>query len=505
MHSAHHSVYSATLREKKKSELIIDMKKTFILLLLAALTCGMSMCVTSCKDDDKDNGPSEEQQDQQALEQQELDNARYAVLDQLADLDEVTDSTADYLSQNFPPAIGMPADSTDESIRIVSTNTMEMAAERFANIIGATGIDENTTSYTWTDDKMGSMTYTKVDDGTAWATVDVDIHQVRGLHKIIFRSPEMGDENASLKGRAFYRFGDIIWKLNYAGHGQLEGVEYWVCVRPAFGPEGKDDSHWATFYRLSQNNFLWHRVGDASWKIPTKLGEDKEHMQNLAEMLYAMLFPEQWEVNLANNSNNKKMKMFGDFKIANEGYHNKYFWQNVCKAWETLEDEDRGDGQQFHTKKDLWHILFNASKDEMKQELSENGLHLLYKGYSWVSKKNLDIQFWQAKYTNGTGVKSNMHNVEYTKPSGNLDGVPFDCTLMGGAKQNYSKFFNNDGKMRWCVRFATGKELTDKARGKYSWKTKIPGSNTVYRYYLDVDREGGKDLNKAPEPDVPLF
>ena len=47
------------------------MKKHFYFLLMAALVCGLSLSVTSCKDDDKDNnGQSEEQQDQQAMEQQ---------------------------------------------------------------------------------------------------------------------------------------------------------------------------------------------------------------------------------------------------------------------------------------------------------------------------------------------------------------------------------------------------------------------------------------------------
>ena len=171
------------------------MKKNFYFLLMAALVCCLSLSVTSCKDDDKNdnNGQSEEQQDQQAMQEQDLDNARFAVLDQLADVDTLQEN---FLSENFEPGIGMP-DGDDESTRIVITNTMEAAAERFANIVDA-NIDENTKTYTWTDDKMGTMTYTKGDGTTAWATVDVNIKQVRGLQKIIFRSPEMGNENASL-------------------------------------------------------------------------------------------------------------------------------------------------------------------------------------------------------------------------------------------------------------------------------------------------------------------
>ena len=144
---------------------MIIMKKNFYFLLMAALVCGLSLSVTSCMDDDKDNngGQSEEQQEQQAMEQQEQDNARFAVLDQLADIDTIK---ADFLSETFEPGIGMP-DGDDTSTRIVNTNDAETAAERFANIVGAIGIDENTTSFPWKDDKMGTMTYTNVTDGTA--------------------------------------------------------------------------------------------------------------------------------------------------------------------------------------------------------------------------------------------------------------------------------------------------------------------------------------------------
>ena len=70
-------------------------KKNCNFWLMVALFCGLSLSVTSCKDDD-DNEMSEkekEEQVQQALEQQALDNARLSVLDQLANMG---GNTADY-------------------------------------------------------------------------------------------------------------------------------------------------------------------------------------------------------------------------------------------------------------------------------------------------------------------------------------------------------------------------------------------------------------------------
>ena len=204
---------------------------------------------------------------------------------------------------------------------------------------------------------------------------------------------------------------------------------------------------------------------------------------------------------LSRKSSKYKMKMFGDFNKNNEPYHNKFFWQNVCKGW----DKEYYD-QNTRENKDIWSLVFRTTKKYMTDEVnnSQNGLHLLYNGYSWASKKNLNLQLWQARYTNGAGVNSNMHTAQYTEPKAKLNGIKFDCRYMGGDLDEYGDFFPiNDECMRWCVRHATGLELTD-PRYKYSWKKEIPGTYHVYRYYQDVDPEGGKDLNKEPEPDMPL-
>ena len=472
------------------------MKKHFYFLLMAALVCCLSLSVTSCKDDDNNNGPSEEELDQQAMEEQELIEARFAVLDQLADIDTIK---ADFLSETFEPGIGMP-DGDDTSTRIVNTNTIEAAAERFANLVNDESINEDTKTYTWKDDQMGTMVYTKGDGTTAWATVEVNIKQVPVLRKIIFREPSQGDENASLKGRAYYRFGDVVKKFVYV-NSYTSYWEYWLCVRPAFGPEKKEDSHWVCLSPNLNNNVLEYTAKDQKWYIPTKLGTNKEHMQNLAEMLYAILNPEKWENNVLTNIDKKKMKMFGDFNKNNEAYHNKYFWQNVCKGWDKqYKNENSGENE------DIWSLVFKCSKANMIDDVnnSQNGLHLLYCGYKWVKKSQLNIHFWQARYTNGDGVNSNMHTVKYTEPAGSLDGIKFDCRSMGAKLSNYGDFFPvNDECMRWCVRHATGSELTD-PRYSYSWKKEIPGTYHVYRYYQDVDPNGGKDLSKAPEPDMPL-
>ena len=479
------------------------MKKNFYFLLMAALVCGLSLSVTSCKDDDKDNngGQSEEQQEQQALEQQDLDNARIAVLDYLADIDEVDMANIDsVLSLKFDANIGV-AESEGSATRIVSINTMEAAAERFANMVGA-DIDENTTSYTWKDDKMGTMTYTKNTDGTAWATVEVNIKQVPQLQKIIYRAPEMGDDNAGFKGRAYYRFGDVVRrKVQESSYKTVD--EYWVCVRPAFGPEKKEDSHWACINVLPNKNiYTYSKVG--TMYFPTGLGENKEHMQNLAEMVYAILNPGTWESNILLNVNNKKMKMFHDFNKKNLQYHNMYFWQNVCKAWDKMMIKT---GNATY---DIWDVLFESDKKYVAEEVNNTayGMNLLYKGFSWVKKEKV-IHLWQANYTSGAGVNCNMHKATFTEPRCDLSAKTawtLDFRQTGGNQYNYMSFFNpysdnGDNMLRWCVRFATGKELSNNKKWKGSVKEAIPGVDEIYRYYRDVDPQGGSDLSKQPEAD----
>lgn len=106
--------------------------------------------------------------------------------------------------------------------------------------------------------------------------------------------------------------------------------EQWVCIRPCFGPEGKQTSHWACIEQLPEKNIK--KKGE-NWYVPTGLGVNKEHMRNLAEMIYAILYPNQWAANLQNDPN---LTVFHDFEHKNLMYHTAAYWQQVCKNWDKL-------------------------------------------------------------------------------------------------------------------------------------------------------------------------
>ena len=452
-----------------------EMKKILNLWLMAALMCGLGLSVTSCKDDD-DDSKSEEQQQQ---EQEQQASKFWSVVGQLVSSD---DYTADYADKTFEPTYGT-ADATNETTRIVETNDMQTAARRFSDLVGAS-IDENTPSYTYSDPEVGTLTYTRGGTADDWATVDVNIKQVPRLRKIIYREGGEGT-NASFAGKAWYRFGDVVSRTLDNGK-----VEYWICVRPAFGPEKKGDSHWVCLNYLPPKNFFNYSYDSKSWTVPTGIGTDKENMQNLAEMLYAITRPEQWYNNANNYHTDGKLwgfsglPIFADFKKANVMYHNQYFWQKVADGWTKHGVDDKA---------------MNVQLGDLADRIDREGIHLLYEGYSWWTKTSWNCKLWQASYTNGTkNDEKNLHHAEYKDITKRMQDIKFDCTKMGSSTDNYIQFFDNDGKYRWVIRHATGKELNGGSQPAPTSEFQGANIKTVYRYYEEYPAEWEK---KGPNDD----
>ena len=471
------------------------MKKITYTLLMAALVCGLSLGITSCKDDDKDDS-GDDGQEQLSEEQQEQNNAAYAILDNLADLSSANDN---FLTQTFEPTIGT-ADDGDAGTRIVNTNDMETAAMRFADLVGV-DINENTASYTWTDDELGTMTYTKTNDGKSWATVDVNIKQVPHLQKIIYRSPEQADNNGKFEGTAYYRFGDVVKKVNAAG-----AEEYWICVRPAFGPEGKDKSHWVTIDALPKEN-VWTYTGSngINYALPTGLGNNHEHSQNFAEMLFAICFPEEWENNIVNNL--KKIPMFHDFDKDNLKYHRKFFWERVQKAWTAPDAATNVLNNQ--TGISVFNSIFGEDGDlNYFQTMlkSADGLNLLTNGFSWWTKSSNKPTLYRYRFVNGADKESNMHKEPLKKDvlknysSVSAEVIKSKIKLNCNTDYNITtpgwtvpEFFGTANK-HYIIRHATGADLAEDK--KEDPKEPLKGVTEIYRYnkYYKIT-----DLSVEPE------
>ena len=446
------------------------MKKCFKQFLLLALVCATGLFAGSCK---KETLTPEEQKAKEEQERAEKTDRFWDVVGQLV---AASDYTTDYKGKTFEPVIGIP-DESDAQTRIVLSNSAAAAAKSFAGLVNVDTIDENTATYTWTQEEVGTLTYTKK-SGTAWAEVNVAIPAIPHLSKIIYRSAQQADGNGSFEGSAYYRFGDVVSLVNKSGI-----KEYWVCVRPAFGPEGKEDSHWMCVGDLPEEN-VWSYTGSnkKEYAFPTGLKYSKEHMQNFAEMLFALCYPDTWSQNITNYSTQGfwgpgGLPMFHDFSMTNLKYHNANFWANVAETW-----RDKGI--------DL--LVLGTSLDALAQKLTGPGIYFLYKGYSWWTSTSNYATVYQAQFVNTPGsVHANMQTEKpYTdqkvqmiyKNQPQKDIREFD--VRNKKSVIYEDFFG-DANPRYIVRYATGADLaSDKKTPSVYYP--IPGTTDVYRYHTDI-------------------
>ena len=455
------------------------MKRINRYLLTAAAALGLSMGVVSCTDNIDNNG-GKTPENQEEIVQSKADKF-WSVVSQLVSTD---DYTPDYEDKTFEPVYGV-AQEGDPTTRLVYTNDVATAAERFADIVEKEGIDENTQTYTFDDPDIGTLSYTKGDeDGAILATVDVDIKQIPSLKKIIYVPG--GFSNGHFEGKAYYRFGDVVSRktIDYDGR---HVTEYWVCVRPAFGPEGKETSHWVCLNVLPKKN-VYHYKGSngTDYYLPTGIGTNKEHMQNLVEMLFAMHYPNTWYMNVTHYASSG-LEMFHDFSAENIKYHNQKFWENVQKGWE---------------ENNIYELAMNL-KDGDEQVVYDTFLEgimtFLYSGYSWWTSTSWNCTLYTVNYDDDitTTIKDkdkNKHNAQYNAVKKDMRSITFDCRSMGSDVHNYRDFLGKD-RLCWVVRHATGKELC--ANGRYDVKQPLNGCEEVYRYYRDV--EPITDLSEDPE------
>ena len=472
--------------------------KKFLTLMAAAL-----VCIWACEKEPTDGSANDPEH---ALTPEQI---FWGVVGQLID---VNDITPDYQGKTFQPAIGTEV---EPGVRVVGVNSLEAAVRKFNNLTGS-NIDTLKTTYTYSSKEVGSLVWNKSTDNKSWATVDVNVPAVPSLQKIVYRSAAQGDVNGSVGdgGSAYYRFGDVV-KHFRKEDGQLE---YWVCVRPAFDYEGKGESHWISVSPLPQSN-IWpyyetkkpfKASNDMEYGLPYNIREDTEWYQDLAEMLYAICYPDAWFSNIGSYSTEnmfgspKGLPIFNDFHSSLIKYHNANFWKNVQAKW---------------MENDIVRKLFGISYAEMEYAVSAMnpttkevgpGLHFLYKGHSWWTKTSNKPQLWEAHYTNdGTkDTQKNMHKMTPNKPCSQVvtpnnktegkNNYPMDVYNLTLNKPYLQepRFFGDDAP-RWIIRYATGEELAE--NGKWNPQVAMKGfdgENEVYRYYRDVLP---KNLTEEPE------
>ncbi|MBO7602971.1 MAG: hypothetical protein J6S97_00980 [Bacteroidales bacterium] len=495
------------------------MKHRFFLSISLVLCAGLVACT-------KDYEPAPLGPD--GHQKLSADQVFWNVVGKIVGMDQMT---PDYKGKTFSPIIG---EETEPGVRVVSVNSLRAAVDRFNGLTGA-NIDVNTPSYTWSNSEVGSITWNKGDGTTAWGTADLALPSVPSLTRIIYRSPEQGDTNGGVEGgiRAYYRFGDVISRTRPADKkGDVEFpaiTEYWVCVRPAFHPEGKGESHWVSLSPLPREN-VWPYYSDDynygpypgsngnGYGCPYNLGDDLEWLQDLNEMFYAIITAGANPQNFGNwytNANNyyhegwfgaDGLLIFNDFTKENLQYHNDFFWQNVKKAW---------------ISHDLFNTLLGSEEGGVKHDQAwvssrvqngGQGLRYLHTGYSWWTWFSNDLDLYQATYKSvitDDHTQLNMHSVEnktvtkqVTNPGNTTDpatNIPFNVKTECSPERPFvinEKFFG-DKEPRFIYRYATGEQLAKIGGGKWDARFALPGFQQVYRYYNEFEK--GSYDNDKPE------
>ncbi len=450
---------------------------TLLVLCVAILS---QLTLTSCKDEELTEEEKQQKQEQENDRQFLLTSEFWQVVGQLSNAEVLPD---DWQHATFEPGIGEASDKSSTT-RIVPTNEAEAAAESFEHLTGAdvTGLD----SYEWKRD-FGTLTYQRLHDGTGWAAVDVDIKQMPGLKRIVYCTPEQQGLNASVPGVPYYRFGDVIKKKN-----ENDEWEYWVCVRPCFGPEKKGDMHWMCLGNLPDKNIKSYTYKGRTWYWPVSLTTNYEHIKNLSEMTFAILDPTRWADHYQNNPNEY---MFHDFSTANIKYHNRYFWQLVQDAWNTPLP---GEGD-----KTVADLLFHRSIETLQTSKQLNYFYGSASGpgtWSWYMKMQaISVLIHTA---DPTGFQCR----DLVKKNVNESCEHTDFDIRWYSDNGYSdqdNFFKKNVYI-YPLRYATGKTLLGSQPNYYQSMAGPNGIQDVYVFneFYEQKRGSGYDTKTFDEHDV---
>jgi len=461
------------------------MKITWKWLLMTAVVLGLSFAVTSCKDDDDDK-KSEEQKAEEAKQAEDI------FWDVVGQLTSVENYTEDYKDKTFEATIGQPS-SNNPTVRIVSTGDMATAAWRFGNLIGNSSINENTPSFEYKNDAVGTLSYTKTTDGSSLATVDVNIKQLPGLQKIVYCTPEQMGVNGEFRGNAWYRFGDVISR-EYPDKNDNNKMltDYWVCVRAACGPAGKETTHWISLSPLPKNNRFEHNGSNgAHYAVPKGISTNTEHMQNFAELMYAIINPHEWGLNLNSNERLPHPKMWHDFKPERYQYNNEYFFERVYRHW-------------VDPQYDIFGKVFGMNDTQFKQYFNTYGLNLLAKGYSWWTTFSWNLTLYEYNYSDGTGAEANMHKETYRAIEKDVQDIK-DLDFTGQYTNGYNflvseKFFGNKCP-RYAIRHATGKDLCGVTPNVHSSIAGTKNGVTIKDVYC-YNQVNNIPVNDYGDPDI---
>ena len=432
-------------------------KKVFNWMLMAAVVLGLSFAVTACSDDDDDkDGRSAEEIAQDPYEKEsEAGDALYRLVSQLSVCDSLPN---DWKTATFEPRLGVVLDQSQPRVRTITVANATEAVTRYNSLTGK-NLAATTTSDTYTVDGVGTLQLTVGGAGTI-ATIDVDVKQMPQLQQLrMVAVADMG-ENGSFKGDAYYRFGDVVKDKDSC---------YWICVRPAYSANGKEDTHWMSFHLAPKNIKTYTKKGCKEQVYPVDLGVQKEKMQYLAQLLAILANPQGYKEEAGNAGNYFNKHTTGLGGLNEEAMPVKDL-MTLAKLWE-----------QFK----IWEMVKPGGDDEdvddFKNRFKQTVRFIYEKGST--SGKTLTIQ--TAVYNDATTFYTSIPN--YAAVKMDMSEVDFDITnsyAVNGISGKHAYPVPD----AFVVRYKTGFQISSNWVFNPDPTKAIPGVKEVFRFNANKDK-----------------
>ena len=161
------------------------MKKTMRFMLMAALTVGLSLAATSCKDDDKnnDNGENMEQMASTGgdLTMEEVQLSSLISNFSAVQADELL-AQSGWQQKTYDVDFGMVLDESRPTVRTVEVGTLEEADEEACALLDQLGIDfQSPAGFQFSNASVGTVSYQHGggSDANTLAVINLDVRSAR--------------------------------------------------------------------------------------------------------------------------------------------------------------------------------------------------------------------------------------------------------------------------------------------------------------------------------------
>ena len=243
------------------------MKKTMRFMLMAALTVGLSLAATSCKDDDKnnDNGENMEQLESTGGEVSMEDIQLSTLISNFAEVqaDELL-AQSGWQQKTYEATLGTVLDESRPTVRSIEVGTIEAADERAEAMLRELGIDgQSPSGFTFANASVGTVSYQHGGgtDANTLAVINLDVRQLPGISQL--RMVKALPANDGTFG--YYGRGDIVKK-----DGRL-----WICTRPA--TKRGDFAYFVSFWtRHRTDNCRWGTYKDMVYLASDEMASETD-------------------------------------------------------------------------------------------------------------------------------------------------------------------------------------------------------------------------------------